>query len=153
MTRTCLSVNINIFLCLSQAGLRWWGFSMFNEVRWVMVIRLLKFQNVLMFKQTKNNKPLNPRISYKMKVFWILSLSKLCNKYLQHSSPFRIRCFKRFSVFLSLSNPRSSNNWSSVRTFFGKVCTSPITRSICSIICNFIYRKFSLTFFLHIPVT
>ena len=88
-----------------------------------------------------------------MKVFWILSLSKLWNKYLQHSSPFRIRCFKKFSVFLFFFNSRSSYNWSSFRTSFWNVCTSSITRSICSIICNFIYLKFSLTFFLHIPVT
>jgi hypothetical protein len=27
---------------------------MFNEVRWVVVIRLLKFQNDLIFKQTNN---------------------------------------------------------------------------------------------------
>ena len=88
-----------------------------------------------------------------MKVFWILSLSKLWNKYLQHSSPFRIRCFKKFSVFLFFFNSRSSYNWSSFRTSFWNVCTFSITRSICSIICNFIYLKFSLTFFLHIPVT
>ena len=54
---TCLPPSPHIFyifLCLSQTGLRWWGFSMFNEVRWVVVIRLLKFQNDLIFKQTNN---------------------------------------------------------------------------------------------------